>query len=188
MCSSILPGARALWVVSKTLGSTWVDTHARSNAESILIDFGGGWSMFQSGCCSLAIISEVGWSAGTVLQWPLRVIDDLKRLYLPLFLSSTFSHSPPVLAAAVSSSQDFPLSFFSSRLQSGTKEWREAHFLQVSRIGLIEYWSRMMPWLKVAPMPAIQSSRPWCPPPSALLSASGTFSELSREVEPKGVN
>lgn len=74
--------------------------------------------MFQSGCCSLEIISEVGWSAATVLQWPLRDIDDLKRLYLPLILSSTFSHSPPVLAALVSSSHDFPLSFFSSRLQS----------------------------------------------------------------------
>lgn len=74
--------------------------------------------MFQSGCCSLEIISEVGWSAGTLVRWSLQDIDDLKRLFLPLFLSYSFSHSPPVLAALVSSSPDFPLSFFSSRLIS----------------------------------------------------------------------
>lgn len=129
MCFSVLPGARVLWVVSKSFDSTWVDTHACSNAESILIDLGGGWSMFPSGCCSLEIISEVGWSAGTLVQWSLWDIDDLKRLFfffLPLFLSYSFSHSPPVLTALVSSSQDFPLSFSSSRLISVIQEWGKA--------------------------------------------------------------
>lgn len=58
--------------------------------------------MFQSGCCSLEIISEVGWSAGTLVRWSLRDIDDLKRLFfaslshflIPLQCSPLSFHHP----------------------------------------------------------------------------------------------